>query len=460
MLSVVLLFAFLVPQTTTEQLPQLETLPGYGQEDFEAFSFVQIGDPQIGFGGAYPAARRFERLAAEVDSAGMPFGIVVGDLVQDRTGREYRLLRGSLDAFSLPLAFVPGNHDVLDLPTLETYRADFGRDYYSFIYNGCGFIGFNSELLEGSVEGGISTEESAAQWEWFDKELVALKACGLRHTFLFLHRPPPLGSGDDLDPVIQRVREHGIQHILAGHWHTTEEVTAADGAFTIFTVGGTARVFDDRGYGYRIFDVTNEGVDQRYIEFDRPSDHWLVRYGWSPRILDPSLPHWLLTLTFLVAAAFARRAHRRVRAHADPDPEAEADGSLLWLLLSLGYVTLAVSQQLDLDEILQAIGRRGLESLHGYGDRRVLQVAILGAGLFLGVIALWLARRQLRHTNGRAWIALLGFAIPATSFLLHALSLHQADALLYAFGRAGLYTVEATGAAITVYGARLDLAPI
>jgi len=446
--AVLLLLASLAPQTATEQLPRLENLAGYGQETFEPFSFVQIGDPQIGFGGAYPAARRLERLAVEIESTSAAFGVVVGDLVHDRTGREYRLLRAGLESFQLPLAFVPGNHDVLDARTLEAYRADFGRDYYSFIFNGCGFVAFNSELLGEGGQHGFSEDESRAQWAWLDAELAKLRATSLRHVFLFLHRPPDLGVPAETDPLVQRLRDYGIRHVLAGHWHTTEEIQAPDGAITVFTVGGTARVFDDRGYGYRVFDVSADGVDQRYVEFDRPSDHWLVRYGWSPRILDPSLPHWLLTLTFLVGAVSSIAAQRRARAHGDSEP------GRFWMLLGIGYLLLAIDRQLDIDEVLQATGRIAISSLQAYGGRREIQVVVLAVCSLFGLIGMWFVRRQLRRASGRPWLGLIGFSIPATVFLLHTLSLHQVDQLLYTFGRGGLYAVEAAGVGLSCWAAR------
>ena len=439
----------LAPQSTTQACGDVETLAGLGDTSFEAFSFVQIGDPQIGYGSTWPAARRWKELGCELETTGADFGIVVGDLVQDRTWLERRLFRRGLASFSLPLTFVPGNHDVVDEDTLELYRDEFGPDHYAFIYKGCGFIGLNSELFEEA----LSEKHAAAQWDWLDGELEELSKKELRHLFLFLHRPPS-GRSAWTAPLVERLRAHGVRYVLAGHVHDTRETEADDGSFTVFTVGGTAKVDDDRGYGYRIFDVAETGVEERYIEFDRPPSHWFLRQ-WTPRILDPSLPHWILTLIFAFTAWWCRKA-KRASAH-DPEDLDTPSSARLWGALACAYALLAANLQLDFDEVFAAVGRRGLYTLGLGGDRRMLQflVLVLSAIAALTVI-LWL-RKPLMATGRHGRLALVGLLFPLLSLFLHTLSLHQTEALLYYLGRSGLYVIEGAGALLSACMARSAL---
>ena len=406
---------------------------------FEPFSFVHIGDPQVGYGdGAYPGARRLKQLAEAVDATGADFGIVVGDMVQDRTGREQRLLREALDAFELPLYFIPGNHDVLDRETLAEYRSAYGDDYYAFVHKQCAFLALNSEtLLEP-----FAPEETQAQTEWLSNEVRSLDTA-VRHTFLVTHRPPFTHPDheDVQDPVVRAARAAGARHILAGHLHATAEISASDDAFTIFTVGGTARVRDERGYGYRLFRVFEDRVEQEYIVVARPPNHWLARHGWSPRLFDPSLLHWTLTLVLGAAAWACGRAARRCTERAG------------WGLLAFLYGLLAVNLQLDLDEIGSAVFRGGLRALGMYGERRLLQGVVLAAGALSALVVAGVWSRRARRGGRYVWLAGVGLAVPLASFALHALSLHQVDALLYTFGRAGLYAIEASGASLSIFAA-------
>ena len=234
----------------------------------------------------------------------------------------------------------------------------------------------------------------------------------------------------------------------AGHLHQTVEIPASDGAYTTFVVGGTARILDERGWGYRVFDVGEDGVEQRYVEIDRPSSHWLVRYGWSPRIVDPSLSHWVLTIVFLLAARAAWRARRAMVARPDWDEE---DGGPPWRFIALAYGFLAFNLQLDFDEVFAAVGRSTVYGLGLGSDRRILQAGVLAVGGFAFLVTLFVLRRSLGTSGRRGWLAILGLSLPVGSFLLHMLSLHQTEVLMYVLGRYGLYLVEAAGAGLTIW---------
>ena len=441
--SLALLLLALVPPAAQSELPAVE------EEAFAPFTFVQIGDPQIGYGqGALSDARRFGRLAPLVDAEEAAFAVVVGDLTQDRTPTERWLLRRGLEDFETPLRLVPGNHDVLDLETLEAYRRDHGPDYGSFVYRGCTFLLLDSETL---FDDSISRREHERQWAWLETELEASAAAGRQHAFAVLHRPPRGGLGERL---LERLQAHGVRTVLAGHLHQTREIVYEGRGITCFTVGGTARVSDGRGFGYRVFQVARDGVEQRYVPFEYPS--WFARYGWSPRLLDPSLGHWALTVLFAWAALAARRAAQRERERHAAEPEGEPGGRL-WTGLAAIWFVLALSTQLDLDELVNASVRRVAHAGGWYGARAGLQSTLFAALLLAGLpLAVLLARAAWRTGRGTT-LALASVAFPVFSFLVHTVSLHALEAALYAAGRLGLFLAEGGCALVSVLAARRSI---
>lgn len=48
------------------------------------------------------------------------------------------------------------------------------------------------------------------------------------------------------------VRKNGIKILICGHAHKTEEIVSDNLDFVIYTVAGTAKAFDNLGFGYRI----------------------------------------------------------------------------------------------------------------------------------------------------------------------------------------------------------------
>jgi len=97
-----------------------------------------------------------------------------------------------------------------------------------------------------------------------------------------MHHPPFTATENEADsyynwplPVRQRllalVRKFNVQHLLCGHTHTTTHVQPSDNAFNIYTVGGTARIFDQNGFGYRVFTIIGDTVSQEYVKLDPQS---------------------------------------------------------------------------------------------------------------------------------------------------------------------------------------------
>ncbi len=144
---------------------------------------------------------------------------------------------------------------------------------------------------------------------------------------------------------------------------------------------------------------------------------------WSPAIGDRSLVAWITVAAYALAAVLAFRAARRAEGAALAE-------RLFWSLAAAYLAALAVNKQLDLQTLMTVTGRCAARMQGWYDSRRTVQVeailALVGASLSAGLVALWLLRRTLRRTG----IALLGLVWITGFVLVRAVGFHHADRLL------------------------------
>jgi len=237
-----------------------------GSREFRPFVFIHAGDPQIGSWGTIEEGKqRFIRLARLANELKPEFVMVVGDLVNDGDSAEQiQAFDEALAEFQVPVRLLPGNHD-----DLATYRRKHGKPYYAFAHNNCQFVCLDSTRLgAGGSEG---------QWRWLEAALQAARDAGRTHIILAMHHPP--GTMMTVRSRLENlISGHGIRFVLAGHTHGTEEFHRAD--YTTYTVGGTGWVKDRHGFGYRVFRVARETIEQHYFDLDTPVD--AVREAISP----------------------------------------------------------------------------------------------------------------------------------------------------------------------------------
>ncbi len=256
---------------------------------FAPFTFVQAGDPQMGFGPDLDHDKTmFVRLGERAKSLGASFVLVCGDLVHKGQAAEWQVFNEALGTFEVPTKLVPGNHDLSDVDTLVRYRRDYGRDYYCFAYNNCAFIGLNAMTLIAAPVGGKTEspqnarwlEESRRQWRWLEQTLSRANQARRTHVILFMHHPPFASKEDEKDAyhnwpsktrnrLLALVRQYGVRMLLCGHTHRTFTVQPADKTFTIYSLAGTSKAFDNNGFGLRVFHVTKDGVEARVIRLDQ-----------------------------------------------------------------------------------------------------------------------------------------------------------------------------------------------
>ncbi len=404
-------------------------------DEAPAFEFALIGDPQIGYGhgGEYGDAARFERVVQGVNATPVAFSIVAGDLVEDRSSWQRWLFRRVASRLSAPARLVAGNHDVVDLASLEAFRTAHGPDYYDFVHENVAFIVLNSETAR---ERRISAREFDEQWRFLESSLARHRAAGRRHVFLVMHRPPFVVHETEPEDhsnwppetrarLLSLAREHGVRWILAGHLHRTHRVETADG-LSIVVVPGSARSFDRSPIGFERFRIGPEGVTSESVTLGPAPRESLVVPGfreWTPRLFDFSVRHWLLTLLYGTVGFLSLRTARMVR------PVRGRDEAVLWQVVAAGLFAFAANAQLDLDEFLREFGRLSARVLGAHEWRHVitgtaLAVFVAVAGFQLG--RLWLRSRVSLPLS----VALAMLAVPAGWFCLSTISHHDLGMLV------------------------------
>jgi serine/threonine-protein phosphatase CPPED1 len=399
-------------------------------DGFEPFEFALVGDPQIGYGpGAeYADAARFGHVVDDIAARGFPLTVVAGDLVQDRSlwqhwayGRVARRLPGQV-------LLVPGNHDIVDRSTLAAWRERHGPDYRDAVHANVAFVLLDSETLR---DGAISPSENTAQWAFLESALAAHVAARRNHIVLVVHRPPFVDSEDEAEGghnwppesrsrLLALARTHGVRWILAGHLHRTTVIEARDG-LRIVVGAGSARSFDRSPIAYHRFRVEREALHfEQVVVAPPPAEPFAVRglSGWTPRLFEFSVRHWILTALYAAVAVLTLQAARRDIRSADPE------GARLWWAVTLALLLFGANMQLDFDELISETGRIAAKVTGLYALRHVITAT---SAVALAALALFLFLRYWRRARGhRAPLAALaGLTPPAVWFSLSAMSHHD-----------------------------------
>jgi len=399
----------------------------------EPFSFVLLGDPQIGYGigGDLADGSRFRQVLAAVDASRPALAVVAGDLVQHRSFWQWWIFDAALKGSRTKSLLVAGNHDVVSEGSLASFRASYGADHYRYAAGPVTFLVLDSEVMRAPE---LSAREFDEQWRWFEKTLADEPAG--RRVFLVAHRPPFANAEDEPEsaqnwppPARQRLvaamRRHGVGWFLAGHLHARRTLRTADG-IEIIVEPGSARSFDASVIGYRAFRVDGERVEEKLVKvLDAPSPPFAVPGfpGWTPRIFDFSIRHWLFTLAYFATGALALRTARGLRA------QKRLPTLGVWGAVAAALFFFGLNMQLDFDEAITEIGRVGAKVVGIYKVRHL----ITGTALALGCAAAawWLGRRFLASPRDRAsTLAIAALAIPTAWFCLSTISHHSLGMVL------------------------------
>ena len=386
-----------------------------------SLDFAVIGDPQIGYGvgGGMADRRRFLQLIGQLNEARVPLVVIPGDLVQDRSWFEHWAFGAALGELRAKVLLAPGNHDVVDVSSLEDYRRRYGPDYYVESTPNAKFVIANSETAGWSE---ISPLEFERQWAFLEQALPPAVAAGGPPTFVVTHRPPFVDQEDEPDGggnwpsatrarLLSLCRRAKVSTILAGHLHR-EHLTKTEDGIEIRVLCGSARCFDESPIGYTRF----QGESVRTVHVAAPPPvpvHVPYLREWTPRLFDFSPRHWVLSALFGACGWAAWRAGRK-DAPRRPSPFA-------WVALLLFFF--AVNMQLDFDEGLREIGRIGARLTGVAHIRHTLSPIVVG---LTGLVVVWHGARRFRQgIAGREKVALVACVVPSAWFALSTMSHHD-----------------------------------
>jgi len=207
MLSICLLMLFAISVLADEAVDY--------QRDKYPVRFVIMGDRT---GGAVPGI--YEQMVIEAERLKPDFVITVGDMIEGYTEdtvvlhNEWLEYLQIVDIFSMPIYYVPGNHDITSDP-LEDFYVKYTKQkpYYSFDHRGLHFVVLDNARYS-------KTEEwPEKQLEWLKNDLSENRDATL--TLLFFHKPfwyNTLAKGES-DLLHDILVENGVDVVFTGHYH-------------------------------------------------------------------------------------------------------------------------------------------------------------------------------------------------------------------------------------------------
>jgi Icc protein len=212
-----------------------------------ALRFVQISDSHIGFDKPANTDVTGTLRAAigkiKADPEPPAFVLHTGDLTHLSRPAEFDTLQQVLSELSVPVFYVPGEHDVLE-DDGKSYLQRFGKGtlgagWHSFDQSGVHFIGLvNVVNLKAGGLGTLGDE----QLEWLEKDVKRLKSS--TPIVVFAHIPlwsvyPDWGWGtDDSERALSYLKRFGSVSVLNGHIH--QVMQKVEGHVTFHTAMSTA----------------------------------------------------------------------------------------------------------------------------------------------------------------------------------------------------------------------------
>jgi 3',5'-cyclic AMP phosphodiesterase CpdA len=209
--------------------------------------FAQISDSHIGFDrpANTDVTGTLRAAVAKIKAAPEPpaFVLHTGDLTHLSKPVEFDTLQQVLSELSVPVFYVPGEHDVLD-ENGKSFLQRFGKNTYgagwhSFDMRGVHFIGLvNVVNLKAGGLGTLGNE----QLEWLENDVKRLKSS--TPIVVFAHIPlwsvyPEWGWGtDDSARALSYLKRFGSVSVLNGHIH--QVMQKVEGHVTFHTAMSTA----------------------------------------------------------------------------------------------------------------------------------------------------------------------------------------------------------------------------
>ena len=241
----------------------LDSVACIGQESAtEPFTFVQVSDPQLGWGYGYENdLNSFKQAVSHINGLQPDLVVICGDMVDSFNDSSVADFLEAQSELTMPSYCSPGNHDVGNNPTvssLERYRQAFGDDYFSFEHKGYTFVIVNSSLWKAPLAG-----ESEKQDVWLRETLGAARQKNspvfiVGHHPLYLTDPNEAEEYYNLPPDKRRellalFEESGVVAALGGHRHLL--IINEYKGIQLIHGETTCRHFDESPLGFRLWHV-------------------------------------------------------------------------------------------------------------------------------------------------------------------------------------------------------------
>lgn len=235
----------------------------------EKFSFIQLCDTQLGFGGYEHDLKSFKTVVKQINSLKPDFVVICGDLVDKRSDNSYVDFKEIMRGFKMPCYNTPGNHDVGNIPTnatLNYYRKTIGKDYYNFQHKGYSFIMANTQLWKVDVE-----NESKKYADWFEK---TLKNESVNPIFIIGHYPLYVESLDEEESyhnlplnrrkeLLKLFEQNNVTAYLTGHTH--KKVINNYKGIQLVSGEASSRNIDNSPLGFRVWKVSTDTIKQSFV---------------------------------------------------------------------------------------------------------------------------------------------------------------------------------------------------
>lgn len=241
------------------------------KKEQDPFTFVQLCDTQLGFGGYEHDVESFKIAVNQINALNPDFVIICGDLVNDRSDSSFTDFKEIRKRFNMPCYSAPGNHDVGNVPndtTLNYYRRTIGEDYYKFQNKGYSFLVVNTQLWKVDLE-----NESKKHDNWF-RATLRDNSKNENPVFVIGHYPLYVESIEEEEsyhnlPLIKRkevmelFKQNNVVAFITGHTHKTvinnyENIQLVSG-------GATSRNIDGSPLGFRTWEVSFDTITQHFV---------------------------------------------------------------------------------------------------------------------------------------------------------------------------------------------------
>ncbi len=259
-----------------------EILSGRIKQSYEPYFFIQIADPQFGFftnnkDGFEKETMLFEKAVMEINRLKPDFVVVCGDMVHKQGDilqiTEIKRIVNLIDP-KIPVLYVPGNHDVGQVPdkeSLDKYKFLYGYDRFTFIHKGSRFIGYNSTLINDKIP-----DLEQLGYEWLKSKLGESES--FRHTILFAHHPFILKEFDEPETYFNMSPEYRTKYldlfaenkvtaVFFGHLHNN--AYAEYKGIQLVTTSSVGRPLADAPSGFRIVKVFDDRIEHSYYGLDK-----------------------------------------------------------------------------------------------------------------------------------------------------------------------------------------------